>query len=493
MGMELRLSMKLSQRLIMTPMLQQVIKLLPMTRLELVNAIRQEMEENPFLEELEEVDTQEQEKQEQEEQKEKIDAGETPESVKPEEGFEEEASLTGKEEKKSDEVDWESYFQEEAYDGATGEGYEDKPSLENTLRSSESLQDHLTWQLHLTIPEPDKREVGEIIISEIDTDGFFKGELKDVAEQAETDVETVEEVLNTIKTKFEPTGVGAFDIKECLMLQAHFLEPDDPIVRELIEDYLPQLSERNYARIAKDLNVDVERIMEAIEFIRSLDPAPGRSFNTESAHYVIPDIYLVPLNGEYQVILNDDGVPRLRINSYYKSILRGDKSVKPKTREFVENKFKSAIWLIKSIEQRRQTMLKVGKSIVKFQRGFLDHGISHLKPLVLRNVADDIGMHESTISRVTRNKYIHTPQGILELKFFFHSGVNSYLGSSVSSVRVKEMIKKIVMEEDSKNPATDDQIVRLLQTQDVKIARRTVTKYRKELGVFPASKRKKIY
>ena len=314
-----------------------------------------------------------------------------------------------------------------------------------------------------------------------------------MAEQAKEPLEMAAELLEIIKSKFEPTGVGAYDIKECLLLQAHALEPDDPIVRELIEDHLDKLMERNYAKIAKELGVDVERVMEAVEFIRSLDPAPGKSFNMEKAHYVIPDIYLVPVNGEYQVMLNDEGVPRLKINSYYKSILKGNRTVQAKTREFVENKFKAAIWLIKSIEQRRQTMLKVGKSIVKFQRGFLDHGISHLKPLVLRNVAEDIGMHESTISRVTRNKYIQTPQGIVELKFFFHSGVSSYLGSSVSSLRVKEMIKKIVMEEDIKKPVTDDQIVKLLQTQDVKIARRTVTKYRKELGIAPASKRKRIY
>jgi RNA polymerase sigma-54 factor len=482
--MELKLSAKLTQKLVMTPILQQVIKLLPMTRMELVTAIRQEMEENPFLEELE--------ADENEESKDQQEAEGGPEE-KPADGFEEEVSLNTKEEKKSEEIDWDSYFQEEAYDGATGEGYEDKPSLENTLRTSESLQDHLLWQLHLTVQDQKKRLLGEIIISEIDSDGFFKGELKDVAEQAGMPIETAKEVLETIKEKFEPTGVGASDIRECLMLQAESLEPDDPIVRELIEDHLPNLTERNYAKIAKELDVDVERVMEAVEFIRSLDPAPGKSFNTEKAHYVIPDIYLVQVNGEYQVILNDDGMPRLRINSYYKSILKGNRSVQAKTREFVENKFKAAIWLIKSIEQRRQTMLKVGNSIVKFQRGFLDHGISHLKPLVLRNVAEDIGMHESTISRVTRNKYIHTPQGIVELKFFFHSGVNSYLGSSVSSVRVKEMIKKIVLEEEIKKPVTDDQIVRMLQTQDVKIARRTVTKYRKELGIPPASKRKRIY
>jgi RNA polymerase sigma-54 factor len=216
---------------------------------------------------------------------------------------------------------------------------------------------------------------------------------------------------------------------------------------------------------------------------------------------VVPDIYIVKVDDEWQVLLNDDGMPKLRINNFYKKILKSQGKtdtettgkVDGKEKEFVENKFQSALWLIKSIEQRRQTLLKVGRSLVKFQEGFLDHGISHLRPLVLKDVAEDIEMHESTVSRVTRNKYLDTQQGIFELKFFFHSGVSSYLGNTVSSVRVKEMIKKIVVEEDEKKPATDDMVVSLLQSRDVKIARRTVTKYRKELGIPPASKRKKIY
>ena len=480
MGMELKLTTKLSQRLIMTPILQQVIKLLPMTRMELISSIRQEMEENPFLEEeIEEEETRE--------------IGEEPELAIPTDaGFEEDAINNGSD-KKQEEIDWDSYLQEEAYDGATGEGYQERPSLENTLRTSESLQDHLIWQLHMVEPDADRRRVGEVIISEIDDEGFFKSDLAETAEQASTSVETVKEMLDIIKRKFDPTGIGAANIRECLLLQAEALEPDDPVIREIIMDHLPNLTERDYGKIARELGVDVERLMEAVEFIRSLDPTPGKSFSPEKAHYVIPDIYLVKMDDDYQVMLNDDGVPRLKVNSYYRNILKGKHPDQPKMKEFVENKFKSAIWLIKSIEQRRQTMLKVGRSIVKFQRGFLDHGISHLKPLVLKDVAEDIGMHESTISRVTRNKYIYTPQGIFELKYFFHSGVSSYLGNTVSSIRVKEMIKKIVSEENSKKSVTDDQIVKLLQTQDVKIARRTVTKYRKELGILSASKRKKIY
>lgn len=483
MGLELKLIPKLSQRLIMTPILQQVIKLLPMTRLELVSAIRQELEENPLLEEAQEQETQEETKPETE-----------PEAEAPADGFEEEAVINDKQEKKNEEIDWESFFQEEAYDGATGEGFSERPSIENMIRAPKLLPEHLLWQLNLTVMEPILNKIGQIIISEIDQDGFFKADMADVASQAGATVEEVKKALEIIKT-FDPTGIGAVDLKECLLIQMENLEPDDPIIRELILGYLPQLSERNYVAIAKKLGVDTERIVEAMEFIRSLDPAPGMAFSPEKPLYVIPDMYIVPIDDDYQVILNDDGVPRLKINSHYKRILKNQNSnsINGETKDFITNKFRSAIWLIKSIEQRRQTMMRVGTSIVKFQRGFMDHGIAHLQPLVLKDVAEDINMHESTISRVTRNKYMHTPQGIFELKFFFHGGVGSYLGSTVSSVRVKEMIKKIVTEEDMKKPVTDDRMVELLQTQDVKIARRTITKYRKELGIQSASKRKRIY
>lgn len=476
MGMDMKLSMKLSQRLIMTPMLQQAIKLLPMTRMELVTAIRAELEENPF---LEEAAVEEDEKE-----------AETPEEAPV---FEHEAAVVPAEENKAkEEMDWDSYFQEEVYERGTGYDYKERPSLENTLRNNESLHDHLSWQLNAGVTDPRLNEIGQIIISDIDDDGYYKTDLAETAEQAGATVEEVKSVLEIIKG-FDPTGVGAVDVKECLGLQAAALEPDDPVIRDVIEGHLDDLRENNYAKIAKELGVDVERLQEVVAFIRCLDPAPGKAFNTESAHYVLPDIYLVKMDDDYQVLLNDDGVPKLKINPYYRNILKAREGVQASTKEFVENKFRAAEWLVKSIEQRRQTMLKVGRSLVKFQRGFLDHGITHLKPLVLKDVAEDIGMHESTISRVTRNKYIHTPQGIFELKFFFHGGVNSYLGSMISSVRVKDMIKKIVMEENPKKPVTDDHIVRMLETQDVRIARRTVTKYRKELKVPPASKRRRTY
>jgi RNA polymerase sigma-54 factor len=482
MAMDMKLSMKLGQRLIMTPMLQQAIKLLPMTRMELISAIRTELEENPFLEEA---------PVEEEEKDVEVQNPET-KAAEPQ-GFEEQATVapTG-ETSKSEEMDWDSYFQEEAYERGTGEGYNERPSLENTLRQNDSLHDHLLWQLNVSVTDQRLNDIGQVIISDINDDGYYQTDLAEAAQQCDQPVEDVKKVLDIIKG-FDPTGVAAATMQECLQIQAEALEPDDPIIREIISGHLGDLISHNLPKIAKELGVDNERIQEAMAFIRSLDPAPGKAFNAESAHYVQPDIYLVKMEDDYQVLLNDDGIPRLKINSSYKSILKKKEGVDASAKEFVENKFHAAEWLVKSIEQRRQTMMKVGKSLVKFQRGFLDHGLSHLKPLVLKDVAEDIGMHESTISRVTRNKYIHTPQGIIELKYFFHGGVSSYLGNMISSVRVKDMIKKIVDEEDPKKPVTDDHIVRILETQDVKIARRTVTKYRKELKVPPASKRRRNY
>ncbi|MDH5542140.1 MAG: hypothetical protein OEY64_04155 [Nitrospinota bacterium] len=310
--MKLKLAAKMSQRLIMTPAMQQAIKLLPLTRMELVETIRQELDENPFLEESTEEEIQ---KLEPEAGLEPSD----PEAVPKDTGFEEEELVKKKEEKSSDDVDWESFLEEEAYQGGTGEGYNDRPSLENTLRNSVSLHDHLLWQLNVTIVDPHKNEIGQVIIADIDDDGFFKTDLAQIAEEIGVTVEEVAEVLEVIKN-FDPTGVGAADIKESLMLQAEALEPDDPVIRDLIMKHLDHIAERNYPRIAKDLGVDIERLMEAIEFIRTLDPAPGSSFGSEKPEYVEPDLYIVKVDNEWQVYLNDDGMPRLKINNFYKDI-----------------------------------------------------------------------------------------------------------------------------------------------------------------------------
>ncbi len=513
MGMEMKLNMKLGQKLVMTPMLQQAIKLLPMTRLQLIEAIRQEMEENPLLDEQAENEAELEEPSEEEEfESATAEGAEVEDSFsnleeksvqelersepagEADKSFEEESTLPEKEQtSEKDEIDWDAYVQEDLYEGGTGEGYNERPSLENTLRQQEGLEDHLIWQLNLNAIDEEEKRVGEVVIGNINEEGYLDATIEGLAEEAGVDVEQAEDALVLIQS-FDPAGVGARDLRECLLLQARAGGwTKGSIVDRLIRYHLAELDERNFPKIAKKLDIDIEDIVDCIKTIREFDPKPGHIFNENDAGYITPDIFVVKIDGEYQVHLNDEDVPKLRINPVYHSILKNKKEEQKDTREYIDNKFRSALWMIKSIEQRRQTMLKVGRSLCKFQKDFLDKGLNYLKPLVLKDVANDIGMHESTISRVTTNKYIHTPQGLFELKYFFHSSVGSYLGNDMSSVRVKDMIKNLVMDEDSSKPMTDDQIVQALMGKDVKIARRTVTKYRKELKIPSTPKRRKLY
>ncbi len=486
MGMEMKLQMRMSQRLVMTPMLQQAIKLLPMTRLELIQAIRSEIEENPLLEETE---------PDLEERAEETGAEEKIEEEQPvkEEVYEEQTKLeTPEKDQPPDDIDWDAYVHTDLYEGRSGDGYVEFPSLENTLRQKEKLEEHLMWQLNCSAVTEMERELGEYIIGNINIDGYLTESIESLAEAAGSTVEDMEDSLILVQS-FDPPGVAARDLRECLHIQVLAANMRGTLAETLVKGHLAELDERNFKKLAKSLNVTIDDIIGAVRTIREFDPKPGLEYNTEEAVYITPDIYVVKVDGDYQVHLNDDDVPRLRINPYYHSILKNKNQDQKNTRDYVEGKFRSALWMIKSIEQRRQTMLKVGRSLCRFQREFLDKGLNYLKPLILKDVADDIGMHESTISRVTTNKYMHTPQGLFELKFFFHSSVGSYLGNEMSSVRVKEMIRKICKEEDQAKPYTDDQIVKLLQAKNVKIARRTVTKYRKELNILSTSKRKKLF
>jgi RNA polymerase sigma-54 factor len=490
MGIELKLQMRQTQRLVMTPMLQQAIKLLPMTRLELVAAIRSELEQNPLLEEEETAET----TAAAEVEAEQTPVAETQETLKKEEAvYEEQATLgDAKATEKKDEVDWDTYMQNDLYDGRTGEPNAEFPSLENTLRQKESLESHLMWQLSLNSVGEEEANLGEIIIGNINADGYLEESLESLAKEAGVDEEKIEDALTLVQS-FDPPGVGARNLKECLALQAANAKLKGTVVEKLIRDHLEELDERNFKKLAKTLDVELDEIIDAMRVIKEFDPKPGLEYNPEETVYITPDLFVVKVDNEYQVYLNDEDVPKLRINSYYQSILKNKNKDASQTREYVEEKFRSALWMIKSIEQRRQTMLKVGRSICKFQRDFLDKGLNHLRPLVLKDVAGDIGMHESTISRVTTNKYIHTPQGLFELKYFFHSAVSGREGEEMSSVRVKEMIRKICREEDSGKPYTDDHIVKILEEMSVRIARRTVTKYRKELRIPSTSKRKKLF
>jgi RNA polymerase sigma-54 factor len=457
----------------MTPMLQQAIKLLPLARLDLIHMINQEMTENPLLEE------------------EPVHKDVTDDENSYSAEFAERESAKVKNDESSPEVDWDSYFQDNFYPRLPSEGYTpERPSLENTLRQKTSLTEYLIWQLNLSAKTDIDKYIGTVIIGNIDDDGYLRSSVDEIMQNMGVTREDVEKVLGLIQS-FDPSGVGARDMKECLMLQMKNKGSVNSLAELLIEKYLEKLDERNFQKIAKEINVPVQDLLAAVKVIRELNPEPGYNYNPVENHYISPDVMVVKTADDYQVILNDEGIPRLKVSHCYQDILNN--KIKNSTKEYIENKCRSAIWFIKSIEQRRQTIYKVAKSIVKFQREFLDKGIPYLKPLILKNVAEDIGMHESTVSRVTTNKYINTPQGIFELKFFFHSGINSSNGNVMSSVSVREMIKESISLEDIRKPITDQQIVELLKNQGIHIARRTITKYRKELRISSASKRKKRF
>jgi len=478
MGMEMRLNLKLSQKLVMTPMLQQAIKLLPLARLELAQLVHQEIIENPVLEEDVEDEF--------------IKADENANGENSAEASPEPAA----EDNNSDpEIDWESYIQNHIDQGAPMESYAtsnsvERPSIEATFKKEPTLADHLSWQLNMTVDSDEDKFIGYCIIGNIQNDGYLNINMEDLETLCRAGEEDILRVLKIIQS-FEPAGVGARSLKECLLIQALALPTRNPLVERLIESYLERLDRRHVQKIATELNTDVQSIAKAIGQIQEFCPKPGYEYASEGTDYIAPDIIVIKTDKGYDVTLSDGEVPRLRINPYYQSLLKSTKE--DKTREYLENKYRSALWLIKSIDQRRQTIYKVGKSITKLQQAFMDQGLSYLQPMVLRDVAEDIGMHESTVSRITTNKYIDTPQGIYELKFFFHSGIKSYMGDTLSSVRVKNMIKELVQNEDAEKPHTDDKMVEILGRKNAKIARRTITKYRKELNIPPASKRKKLF
>jgi RNA polymerase sigma-54 factor len=473
MEMKMSLNLKLGQKLVMTPMLQQAIKLLPLARLELAQLVRQEIIENPVLEELLEEEY-EQENNEDEER------------PKEESNLDLEQNTTSQDQ----EIDWDSYFQDNIDRGMSIESYAEKPSIEATYKKEATLADHLMWQLDLTVDSEIDKFIGSCIIGNIQNDGYLCADLQEIVDISQSDEESVLKVLKIIQS-FEPTGVASRSLQECLMLQANAISEKNPYVKILIENYLERLEDRFLPKVASELKIKLELVLEALEVIKGFCPKPGLLFSSEGIDYVVPDLVVVKTDEGYDVALNDEGVPNLRISSYYHNLLKTTKE--GQTKEYLEDKYRSALWLIKSIDQRRQTIYKVGKSIVKLQKDFLNDGLSYLQPMVLKDVAKDIEMHESTVSRITTNKYIDTPQGVFELKFFFHSGIKSYMGSSMSSIRVKNMIKEIINEEDASSPLTDDQMVQALMVKNANIARRTITKYRKELNIPPANKRKRIF
>jgi RNA polymerase sigma-54 factor len=476
MAMEARLSLRQSQRVVMTPLLQQAIQLLQLSTLELQEVVQKELLENPLLEEVtpETPDTPDGQPAD-------ARVTPTPEPVSPE--------PPPREERQTDDLPFDLtavMFDDHEERSLVAQEDRDELPFENMIRSVSSLNDHLDEQLRLTADDPVVRRIGTEIIGNLDEDGYLRADVKEIADRCGVDIGEVEKVLELVQS-FDPPGVAARSVQECLLIQLKADPNPDPVSVEIVGEHFEDLTRRRYADIARTMKLSADRIMESVEEIMGLEPKPGRRFGGNDSRYIIPDVVVYKMGGEYTVVLNEDGIPRLRVNSLYRSLLRnsGDEA-----RTYVEQKLRSAMWLIKSVDQRQRTLRKVSQSIVNKQRDFLDKGLAFLKPMSLRDVGEDISMHESTISRVTTNKYIETPQGLFELKFFFHSGIASADGEPVSSKSVKKTIQDLLANEDPSKPLSDQEVAQILKGRGLVIARRTVAKYREELGILPSHQRR---
>jgi RNA polymerase sigma-54 factor len=498
MGIQLKQGLKLSQNLVMTPQLQQAIKLLQLNHMELAELITQELTENPVLEEVSENEAPQ-------DNLETAAEGETfdpeiqqqaDEQAQVQEPKPEDQMLSGK-----DEVNWDAYLEDFNESSSTApsmkETSDETPTYENTLTKTSSLEEHLQWQLSMLNLVENEQKLAGLIIASLNDDGYFEGDLVRLAEQAEIDPEDAEEILKMIQL-FDPIGIGSRSLKECLFVQAKLLSPRQPLVEKIIESHMADLEKHNIPAIAKALEAPIELVVEAQKIIHEFEPRPGNLFTQPETQYIQPDIYINKVGNQYVIHMNDDGIPRLRVSSYYKSIVQKEaaegKASGGKTKEYVQEKLRAALWLIRSIQNRQKTIYKVTEAVLARQREFFEKGSQHLKPMVLKDIAADVGMHESTISRVTTNKYVHTPVGTFELKYFFNSSIASSDGSdALASSAVKEKIRHLITKEDPKKPLSDQQLVDLLAKDNVDIARRTVAKYREMLNILPSSKRKRAF
>jgi len=494
MALEIRQQLRLTQQLKLTPQLQQAIKLLQLSRMELVDMVRQEMEENPVLEEQQETERERVEPAQGEEERppdmglEGVDN----EPHDPDRAPDLTAAVDVASPAANNEMDWDAYL--EHYQTAPPlpsfrGNSEEAPSLESTYTRKASLADHLAWQLRMQNLDKDQERVGLLIIGNIDASGYLREPpLEEIARTAGVSLEVAEAMLLVVQN-FDPVGVGARTLEECLLLQAKHANQDDEIVTRMIKHHMANLERKNYPAIAKDLGQPLDEIIEAVKVIAGFDPKPGRVYSEEEPIYIVPDVYVHKVGDKYFVVPNDDGLPKLKISGFYRQAM----STGPRERQYVQEKLRSAQWLIRSIQQRQRTIIRVTESIIKFQQEFFDKGVAFLRPLILRDVAEDISMHESTISRVTTSKYVHTPQGIFELKYFFNSGINRVAGEDIASESVKQKIKDLIGGENARHPLSDQRLVELLREQNIDIARRTVAKYREQLNILSSSKRRQLY
>lgn len=476
MQMGFNLNLEQTQKLVMTPGLCQAINVLQLTSLELSTFIEKQLEENPLLELREEEAEGERE----------LSFGDKPGRKK-------------EEEKQDNELNWEEYFEEYTPGGRSNRAdHQDnwlgrqENSYERFLSTTPTLCEHLLSQLNLTHCCHRDRLIGEYLIGNIDSKGYLRVSLTEAAGQLQVDSSEVARILTLIQS-FEPVGVGARDLRECLLIQIKQRDIKNELIIKLISDHLTDLAKGRLSNIAHKLSVTIQEVQEAADLLKTLDPKPGRNFtNTNDTCYIVPDVVLEKVGGEYVILVNDTDVPRIRINSAYRSALSKDKHADASARRFVESKLNAAVWLIRSIEQRRMTLYKVANCLVGLQRDFLEHGSKYLKPLNLRTVADIVGVHESTVSRATSNKYIQTPRGVFEMKYFFSTGLNNTTGTTTSAESIKILLQEIIAAENKKYPLNDQKIVELLRQKGIIISRRTIAKYRDELGI-PSIQRRKRY
>jgi RNA polymerase sigma-54 factor len=494
MALNMRQELRMSQQLRMTPQLQQAIKLLQLSRMELQDLVRGELLENPLLDESQELGTSNDEPVTSVEMQDGLDnqRDEAPETRTRNEQATEELKV---DDGPKDNFDWEAYLENYSYAPATGSGVrvenEDLPSLEATASRPETLAEHLEWQIRMSDFSLAEEEIAEHVVRNLSPVGYLRDvTVPQIARRTGYSVLRVEEVLRRIQS-LDPVSIGARNLAEALWIQAN--HPDDPIedplVRAIIAKHLGNLEKRAYPAIARDMGEQVEEVYEAAKVIMGLEPRPARAYASEEPQYIVPDVHIHKIGDEYVITLNDDGLPKLKISGFYRGAIGQSREAK----EYITERLRSAQWLIRSIQQRQRTILKVTKSILKFQREFFDKGVEHLRPLILKDVADDIEMHESTVSRVTTNKYVHTPQGIFELKYFFNAGISRSNGEELASEAVKTKIKQIIENENPRRPYSDQKLVELLGGDGIDIARRTVAKYREQLGLLSSSKRRRLF
>ena len=485
MALEQRLTVKQTQQLRMTPQLRQAIKILQVARGELEQMVAEEVEQNPVLEEVAGEQAVESD----------LRTGDV-------EKTEAEAPEAGERERETEanqlaDIDWKDYIERYSdFHGSIGGGSDRDDNrndfIENVPGTADDLTVALLDQLNLVVMSDEERRVGKFVIHNLDENGYLACPPEELAFMAACSQETLDDVREIIQ-EFEPPACGSLDLRDCILAQLRLLgyETDD-YVTMVVASHLKDLKSVNYAKIAKAVGTTADEVAQCHTIIKSLEPRPGRSYEPDDTRYIVPDVYIHPVDDEFQVTLNDEGLPRLRVSPYYRRML-DEKQAGRDADGYLQGKLRSATWLIRSIEQRQRTLRKVAESIVNQQREFLAKGVEHLRPMVLKDVAQEIDMHESTVSRATANKYAHTPHGVVKLKYFFTSGIKSTNGSEVSSETVKQKIQEIVRGENSAKPFSDQDIsVRLASDENIDIARRTVAKYRELLGILPSSKRKSV-